>query len=482
MADQKCWKQNFLGWAFRSGETERDGTRNQRNGAKIKKRALGSHFEEGLTRMTLLLIFVLATIVQVQAQDTTSALNPQLEEHLQTAAQNNPGLEASFNRYLASLEEVPQVNALPDPELAFGYFISPIETRVGPQTARFSLSQMFPWFGTLGAREDIKINEARARFEEFQAHRNNLFYEVKSTWYELYVMNERIAILDGNIEILESLEELALQKVETAQSSQPDVLRVQIELEDLRIARSNLLDDRRVLRQEFGELLNSEQVAFPETMALSPLALPSGEQDLRRQMLEQNPGLNQLSFREQAAGHQVRAARLEGLPQFGVGFDYILTGQREVAMTDNGKDAFMARASIQIPLFRGKYRARKRQAELNQRSVAEQQAARQNELGTALEKALRDYRNANRRLNLYEEKQIKRTRQAIDILTEEYASADTEFEEILRLQRRLLDYQRSREEALGSQNRAVARIELLTGHYNIEPEETGFKNDSKKGN
>ncbi|MDZ7689755.1 MAG: hypothetical protein U5K69_01120 [Balneolaceae bacterium] len=114
--------------------------------------------------MTLLLIFILAAFVQVKAQDTASVLNPQLEAHLQTAAQNNPALKASFNHYLAALEQVPQVNALPDPELAFGYFISPIETRVGPQTARFSLSQMFPWFGTLDAREHIKINEAKAQF------------------------------------------------------------------------------------------------------------------------------------------------------------------------------------------------------------------------------------------------------------------------------------------------------------------------------
>merc|ERR1711974_383443 len=47
------------------------------------------------------------------------------------------------------MQKVAQVNNLPDPTFSFGYFISPVETRVGPQRAKVGLTQMFPWFGTL---------------------------------------------------------------------------------------------------------------------------------------------------------------------------------------------------------------------------------------------------------------------------------------------------------------------------------------------
>ncbi len=79
--------------------------------------------------------------------------------YLQTSAQNNPGLKARFNEYLAALEVAPQVKSLPDPQLAFGYFIQPVETRVGPQQFKISVSQMFPWFGTLKAKENSGIND-----------------------------------------------------------------------------------------------------------------------------------------------------------------------------------------------------------------------------------------------------------------------------------------------------------------------------------
>src|SRR5665648_328374 len=80
-----------------------------------------------------------------------------LGRYLQTAAENNPGLKARFNEYLAALEIAPQVKALPDPQLAFGYFIQPVETRVGPQQFKISATQMFPWFGSLKARENSAV-------------------------------------------------------------------------------------------------------------------------------------------------------------------------------------------------------------------------------------------------------------------------------------------------------------------------------------
>ena len=91
----------------------------------------------------------------------------QLEEYLVIAAENNPGLRVKFNEYMAALEVAPQVKALPDPQAAFAYFISPVETRVGPQQFRFSASQMFPWFGTLQIQENVANQVAKAKYEVF---------------------------------------------------------------------------------------------------------------------------------------------------------------------------------------------------------------------------------------------------------------------------------------------------------------------------
>ncbi|MGM0547211.1 MAG: TolC family protein [Bacteroidota bacterium] len=423
-------------------------------------------------RFLLVVLIALSVPMLVQAQDAPRQdVDPQLEEYLQLAVEQNPELRSAYHDYLASLESIPQAGALPDPEVSFGYFISPIETRLGPQNARFSVGQMFPWFGTLGARKAVKSSESDAKFRAFQQRSNQLFYEIKSTWYELFVLQRRIAIAEEHIDILETLEELAIQNYEDGNTSQADVLQAQIELDDVRVQLNNLLEDHEVLRRNFAELLNTDSVDLPDSMSVSGQSLPDTEEKLQAKMIEQNPELGQLEAQQQASREAIQAAKLDGRPKFGVGMEYILTGHSDMEVIDNGRDAMMVRATVQIPLYRGKYRAQKKQAELQNRSVQQQQSSRENRLQTQFEESLRDYKNAERDLENYTDRQIERTRQAIDVLTEDYASADTDFQEILGLQRRLLDYQEGQAEAIGRQNKSVARIEMLAGTNNLNENE-----------
>jgi outer membrane protein TolC len=403
---------------------------------------------------------------------TSNGGQNQLDDYLLEAGQKNPELKAQFREYLAALQQVPQVTTLPDPEAAFGYFIQSTETRVGPQRARVGLTQMFPWFGTLGARGDVATQQAKAKFQTFQESRNTLFFNVKKTWYQLYLIDQSIQITRQNINILETFESLVISRYETAQASQVDILRVQIEKEDLNVREAELKDSKKVLQQRFNELLNRSEtlrVDIPDTLATNALPLPVPE--LKRITLQQNPRLTKLDYEAASARSSIDVAQKEGLPKFGIGVDYILTGQRDVALADNGKDAILGRVSISIPLWRKKYRAQKKQAQLKLQAVQDRQTATQNRLLTTLEETLRDFYDAKRRVSLYKDIQIQRTRQALNILTEEYATSATDFEELLRLQRKLLEFQLAREEAVVDQNTAVAFTEYLYGKYNVNPEE-----------
>lgn len=76
----------------------------------------------------ILLVFLGTSVSQAQT----------LNDYFKIAAQNNPGLQSKYKEFEAALQKVDQVSTLPDPNISFGYFISPVETRVGPQRARFS--------------------------------------------------------------------------------------------------------------------------------------------------------------------------------------------------------------------------------------------------------------------------------------------------------------------------------------------------------
>ena len=148
-----------------------------------------------------------------QAQTTDS-----LSYYLETAARNNPSVNSSFALYKASLEKIPQAGACSDPELEMGFFFKPMEQLSGKQVADFTLMQMFPWFGTPKAARSEATEMARMAYEQFRESRNNLFYEVKSQWYQLNNLNEQYKNTAANLALLKQLEQLALNRY-TASSS-----------------------------------------------------------------------------------------------------------------------------------------------------------------------------------------------------------------------------------------------------------------------
>ena len=115
-------------------------------------------------------------VYQVIAQDS-------LSYYLEQAALNNPGVKAKYLEYSAALEKVPQASSLPDPELQFGYFIKPMELLMGNQVADIRLMQMFPWFGVLKAAKDEASKMAVAKFESFRDAKDELYFNVKSSYY-----------------------------------------------------------------------------------------------------------------------------------------------------------------------------------------------------------------------------------------------------------------------------------------------------------
>src|SRR3989339_760884 len=80
---------------------------------------------------------------------SSSVFGQSLDNYLMTAAENNPNLKATFLKYQAALERIPQVGALPDPQLSFSIFIQPMERFAGNQVGSISIMQMFPWMAPL---------------------------------------------------------------------------------------------------------------------------------------------------------------------------------------------------------------------------------------------------------------------------------------------------------------------------------------------
>lgn len=382
------------------------------------------------------------------------------EDYFATAAENNPGLQARYLEFEAALKRIPQAGSLPDPRLSAGYFISPVETRVGPQVAKISLSQMFPWFGTLKAREDVIALEAEAKFMAFIDARNYLYYEVKKAWYPLFELKRLMEIEKENLEILRIYLRLATTHFENGKGTMVDVLRVESMLSESELSLKLLSDKELPLLTVFNRLLNR-----PDTVAVS---ITDTLADIEwMQLLEkdstflEHPAVLALDKSVNALNASREVQRKAGFPGLGIGVDYVFVNQRTGGMgSDNGKDAIMPMVSTSIPIFRGKYRASVEEMELMAESKEMQKEQLVNAFHTQYAMALYDWESQAELLLLYND-QIRRYEQMLELQYTSYSVSGRDFEELLRLQEQILRYEKLKVLSRTRLEEAAAKLTYL---------------------
>ena len=383
-----------------------------------------------------------------------------LADYLYEAAENNPGLQATYLEFESYLQKSAQVKAIPDLTLSFGYFVSPVETRVGPQMARFSLVQMFPWFGTNSSKESVSEQLAQAKYFEFIDQKNQLFYRVSEAYYPLAELNEHLRLQQENLEILETYKRLATANFANDKGSMVDVIRVDILIENANTEIELLNSKIKPLEVAFNRLLFR-----PDSSEVNVEVIPDVQVDEGYELdslLENNPKLLALEEEKKAAEESRTTAVKQGLPSFGVGLDYAIVGRRtDVDIPDNGKDILMPMVTMSLPLFRKKYNSAVQEATLRQQSLGLKKQNTANQLISAYEMDLYKLEQSKKLLKLYKDQSAK-AKQVIELLYAAYANSGEGFEEVLRMEQQLIKYNLSGTTARKEYFITRARLDYLT--------------------
>lgn len=403
--------------------------------------------------------------VFTMAQEEEAIAPEYLHPYLIKAAENNAELKALYKEYLAALEEIPQVGALPDPQAGFEYFIHPMETRLGTQIFMASLSQEFPWFGTLEAREDVAAEKARMALHMFNLRKKELYRDLRILYNKLYYLHVQIEVTEENLELLESFKKIAEIYFESGKAGFTSVLQVEMEEEELLSKLQFIRESEAPLLTEFEQLLNEdlkEPLAFPEQLWEEELLLE--KEEIFAQILEDNPYLKHLVHLINIEEYELEVAEKEGMPSFSLGAAYTNIAPREdMAVANNGQDAIMfPRLGVSLPIFRGKYTAMRKQEMLEKEAAELRKENAENELLTELEQLYRDYLDAQRKIKLYT-RLSGIAEQSLELLQTELTTGKTDFFEIIRMQRQLLSYRLELEKARTDKNNNVYRINYLMG-------------------
>ena len=145
------------------------------------------------------------------------------------------------------------------------------------------------------------------------------------------------------------------------------------------------------------------------------------------------------------------------------------TFARVAGTTDSGQDAVIAMFSIDIPLWRGKYKAAVREAEARHGAAESALEDQSNQLVAQLQMAIYGYRDAERKVSLYSTTLLPQAHSALNVARQNYESGSADFLNLIDAQRVLLEFELEHQRALASREQARARVEMLVGR-DISPE------------
>lgn len=392
-----------------------------------------------------------------------------IEDYLKIAAENNPEVKAAYTNFEAALQKAPQVAALPDPTLTVSAFGQMMETRLGAQEARFSLMQMFPWFGKLKAEKTTAELMAEAQFQKYLLKRQMLFLEVKNAYANLFSVMEEIRLREKNLGILDTYRKLALNRFEAGSSPMVNVVKVDINREEAATGIELMKEELESLKRQFNLLLNREvsaEVVIPDSFSLDSMAIIP--EDLGDVDFEGHPEIEMLEKERLAFESEQVVAEKMGMPMIGLGVDYTIISKRTDANPmDNGMDAYMPMVSVSLPIFRKKYKAAVEEAKLRARSVSEEKEASVNALRSELEMSLFRLKKSRRLIGLYD-KQIETSGQANKLLISGYSNANSDFEEVLQMNQDILMFQTEKVAAQAEAYKAAAKLEFLLFKHNTD--------------
>ena len=469
-----------------------------------------------------LIILTLAALsfTIAKGQQSDSLLN-----YLEIAAKNNPTVLQKLAEYEASLQKVPQVGSLPDPELSTGIFLSPMELVGGKQFADIRLMQMFPWFGVLKAAKDEMSLIAKAKLETLRDAKLQVFYDVQRTYFELQKIDQSIRIAEENLEILKTVERLSLVKFKSAannsvgssagtmsarsspsatpssgmggmggnsapnsgqansaavNNSAPmspsggsglaDLYRVQIEIRELENNISLLKNQHQTITARFNSYLNRRmQTPVQLTEKISPDSLNISLQAVSDSILSRNPMLGMLQYEQQSLDARKQMATKMGYPMVGLGLNYSLIKTDPAAMAPemNGKDMVMPMVTVTLPIYRKKYKAMQEEVRLQRTATEQGYQATANALQTEYYEALQLYNDARRRIKLYAD-QTDLANKSLNILMKSFSASGSGLTDLLRIQQQTLDYELRSIEAITDNNTAVAWLKRLMANSQIQ--------------
>jgi outer membrane protein TolC len=299
---------------------------------------------------------------------------------------------------------------------------------------------------------------ADAQYVEITIAKRKLALSVAQFYYLLYEIKARQIVLDENIALLQSYENLALSSVEVGKASAVDVLRLQIRQNELKQENDVLIQQYKGVQSALNSLMNREYDKV--VSVVSSLDIPENDSFSGYETLALNPELLKYDKLYQSVEKSELLNQKEDDPMLGFGLEYINL-ENTPMITSSYRDMIMPMVSLSIPIFNNKYKSQTKQNELRKQEIQSQKVERLNLLTSELSKAISQRNQARIKYNT-QEKNLKQAKNAEDILIKNYETGTIDFNDVLDIQELQLKFQINQIESVKTYYVQTTIINYLT--------------------
>jgi cobalt-zinc-cadmium efflux system outer membrane protein len=369
------------------------------------------------------LVFVLIPFTYGQEQK-----REELQAFITEAIQNNPQLRAAHNRTEAAKTKIDQSTSWEPPQIGVEFYQIPVQSFPNPiknnMEMDYSLQQMIPFPGKLSAMGNAAENNAEMADQNYKALERKLIRDLKSAYYDLYLVQQKIQINAENQDIMRSFVDIARKQYEVGMGKQVDILRAQTELSTLANDGINLRKEKQVVEAMVNTILNR-----PVNSPLGPV--PEIEKDvpewtfeqLQPLSLEARPELKAMNYSIDMNKSELSLSKREYLPDVMARVMY-----KDMAMTPNDYWSVMVGISIPLaPWSSGKYTSKVEENEINVRRAEDDVANMKNMTSFEVQDALVKIQTNKNLVDLYRNTVIPQSEQTLQSTISAYQTGKTEF-------------------------------------------------------
>jgi outer membrane protein, heavy metal efflux system len=365
-----------------------------------------------------------------------------LPDAVNQALDKNPEIRLLRQRLQVVTARAKQARYLEDPEIAIQLggvpFSQPVNLN-GAFTNSIGIRQKLPFFGKLGLKEKITLQEAKVAEQELRAKEREIISKVKVAYADLFMAQKSIEILREQAEIVRSLIRATEARYQVGRVTQQDVFKALLEQSELMNQLIVAEAERNTNEVRINALMNrspQNPIEVLEDLAVSdPSLSPSILEDLA---LANRPELKGAREDIERTERMVELAdRNRKFPDFMVGWDYWRMPTDEMA-----KDRYAGMVNITIPF--SPWTIGRRNYEVEE-TLAENRAAKANldaikamtlrELGESRAKV----EAARRAVVLYREGLLSQAELSFRAAMAAYQAGRVEFVSLLEAQRALRD-------------------------------------------